>query len=250
MRTRSLSPIITSPSPAATAVARRSRQPCSCDERAAHQPWITSSTVAATSPTLAAARGRRPGQPGQQQREQGREGRADHRPGGGQGSADGRPRRQDPALRLLGQDLGVLFRDPVHQQRDHHRDHQRIGRQPPADRSEERRGDNRAVDARGPAFPLLGCRPRLGGATGRDASHGRLPVGSAWIQPREQGELTAGFRRACASPVTSSAWRLLRHRTGLRYLAQWPHYARHCTGRPGRRRPHNRHHLSRPPTPT
>ncbi len=67
--TRSFRKIIISPSAAATEVAKNSCQLRNSAARPASHPWMVSNTIAAVSPTLAAARAEAPGYPRHHQRQ-------------------------------------------------------------------------------------------------------------------------------------------------------------------------------------
>jgi hypothetical protein len=105
--------------------------------------------MAVTSPALAASGGRGPEQPREDERQQRDVGGGDHRPGGGQPRADICPGRYLPGFQLLAEEVGVFLGGPVHQQRDQDGDRQRKGGQVVSGGGQDRRGDDRAVDAGG-----------------------------------------------------------------------------------------------------
>ncbi len=113
-----------------------------------------------------------PGQVGQHQGEQRQERRGDHRPGTGQRAPDAGPAGELPPFDLLAEHLRVLLGDPVHQQRDHDRDHQGDRGHVAADGVQDRGRHDGAVDAgRAPAPEVLRGRPAPDLPARRGACH-------------------------------------------------------------------------------
>ena len=105
--------IISSPSAAAAAVMMSSCLPRSWAARPADHVYHQEHDGDAQ-PGVGGSRRRGPEQMRQDDRQQRNVGGRDHRPGGGQGCADLRPRWQVPALQLAAQKFSVFLGEPVH----------------------------------------------------------------------------------------------------------------------------------------